>query len=105
MGGIGRSLLPTGAQAIADDKMKKASEKQEQQERTEAERIQKVVAALESHPTGETASGLRNDTGIDSPKLKLILTKMVNNGQVVGCEVGKNGAKYDGFKLAQGTVV
>ena len=93
------------SQAIADDKMKKASEKQEQQERTEAERIQKVVAALESHPSGETASGLRNNTGIDSPKLKPILDKLVKNGHVVGCEVAKNGAKYDGFKLAHGTVV
>ena len=98
-------VVSNRAKAIADDKEKLVAEKQDQRDRAEADRIQKVVAALESHPNGETASGLRNDTGIDSPKLKSILTKMVTNGQVVGTEVGKNGAKYDGFKLVHGTVV
>ncbi len=62
-------VVSNRAKAIADDQMKKVAEKQELRERAEADRIQKVVAALQSHPNGETASGLRSDTGIDSPKL------------------------------------
>ena len=49
--------------------------------------------ASEARPEGETAKGLRNDTGIDSPTLKLILDKLVSSGQVVGCEVAKNGGE------------
>jgi len=94
-------VVSNRAKAIADDKEKAAAEKQEKRETKEADRIAKIVAALEQHPEGETVRTLRDATGIDSPTLKPILDKLAQDGRVVECEVVKHGAKYEGFRMAE----
>ena len=90
-------------QAVADDKLKKAAEKQSDKEKKQADLATRVIKVLEGKPTGETEKGLREAVGISRAVLQPVLQGLLLCGTIDECQVKKYQATYSGYRLAEQT--
>ena len=93
-------MVSNRAQAVADDKMKKASEKQSERDKKQSELATRLVKALETKPDGETEKGLREALGVSRTVLKPVVQGLLLCGTIEECQVRKYQATYPGYRLA-----
>jgi len=103
-----------GGRFWAVDVMSASEARSEVQNRKEAQKQSQAGAAIErdceriknvlaNYPAGETAKTLREVAGINSSRLGIALTKLLQRHEVDRCEIQKPCRKtpYDGYKLAE----
>jgi predicted transcriptional regulator len=79
-----------------------ADERKEQQKQTKREKQRAaVLAALETHPTGETPRLIREAAGIGNAVANAILADLVDEGVIEACTVQKNTRREKGYRLIE----
>lgn len=79
----------------------KREERNEQKHKMQIEQNRvKILARMQKLPDGDTKSGIRDQTGINSTRFNQAFALLIENETVVQVQVTKcNGQKYEGYKL------
>jgi hypothetical protein len=93
---------PSGRCGTAPSREHDAQQQKRQAERLEADK-RRIVEALLRLPGGETKTAIRDRTALSSPRFNTALIGLLDDGDVLGCEVFKSNWKRPvaGYKLAE----